>query len=292
MADNYENIKIEKSIQQILKVPFCETNGILPIEIRDDKLILLATEPDSPATKITINTLKSKYNIELEKVSGEQVQAIIDYNYYGKCKICGKKLEKYKTLCNPCAEEERKKQHPTDASTVSNIETTNYNNNLIVNFDSKGENILKDNISNNEKLLVKLKGIVTEGLVITEKRIYILKWGFLVMGACLSFDFKNITGIEIDKASVTGTFEVLTPSTQKTRSSLWASNNIITFSSDKFHLFQEAANIARDLIADHSNQAHNQHNELDQLEKLAELKDKGIITEVEFNIKKKQILGI
>ncbi len=30
----------------------------------------------------------------------------------------------------------------------------------------------------------------------------------------------------------------------------------------------------------------------EQLEKLAELKDKGIITEEEFNMKKKQILGI
>lgn len=32
--------------------------------------------------------------------------------------------------------------------------------------------------------------------------------------------------------------------------------------------------------------------DLDQLEKLAELKEKGIITEEEFNAKKKQILGL
>jgi hypothetical protein len=36
----------------------------------------------------------------------------------------------------------------------------------------------------------------------------------------------------------------------------------------------------------------NQISEADELEKLAALKDKGILTEEEFNQKKKQILGI
>lgn len=37
---------------------------------------------------------------------------------------------------------------------------------------------------------------------------------------------------------------------------------------------------------------HNSSNYLDELERLANLKDQGIITEEEFNLKKKQILGL
>lgn len=173
---------------------------------------------------------------------------------------------------------------------------------LIQDYGSRGEKIFKDNIQEHEKTLVKIKGSWGEGLVITDRRICVLKWGFMVGntfgGRCMVFELKNVTGIEIKKGLMTGTFEILTPATQNTQKSYWSSgsnsaaesDNVITFQRSDFSTFQEAANIGRDLIGNHSHQ--NQTDELDKLKKLAELKKDGVITNEEFELKKKQILGL
>jgi len=172
------------------------------------------------------------------------------------------------------------------------------------NFGDRGEKILKENIVNNEeKIFVKLQGSFGEGLVITDKRLYVLKWGFmtgnLIGGRCNVFEFGNITGIEIKKGW-TGTFEVLTPATQNTQKSYWGkdnnsaikSDNIVTFQQDKFNLFQEATKIGREMISNFHSKGSVKTTDYSELEKLAELKEKGIITQEEFNAKKKSILGL
>jgi hypothetical protein len=182
------------------------------------------------------------------------------------------------------------------------------NNNLIQKIDGKGEKLLNENVDQNkETILVKLKGSFGEGLVLTDKRLYVLKWGFMTGntfgGRCNAFDYNIITGLEIKKGLLTGTFEVLTPATQNAQKSYWGSgkdsaahsDNVITIQRDKFQLFQEATRVGRELI----NQLHsknqptgNKESNYSELEKLAELKSKGIITEEEFEAKKKKILAL
>jgi hypothetical protein len=179
-------------------------------------------------------------------------------------------------------------------------------NNLVYELGSRGESLVRENI-HGDKIIVKLQGSFGEGLVITDKRIYVLKWGFMagnfLGGRCIAFGFNNIVGLEIRKGWATGTFEILTPSTQNTQKTYWGSgensaiksDNIVTFQSNKFQIFQEAVRIGRELI-------HNPHAQTMQgsapstnysdLEKLAELRDKGIITKEEFEIKKKKILDL
>lgn len=178
--------------------------------------------------------------------------------------------------------------------------------NLIQKLDGRGEKLVKANIGE-DKIIVKLKGSFGEALVITDRNLYVLKWGFMagnfLGGRCMSFGLRNIVGLEIKKGWTTGTFEVLTAATQNAQKSYWGtgsnnaiqSDNVITFQSSMFNLFQEAVKIGRELI----NKSHFQNNQnipngtnYSELEKLAELKEKGIITQEEFNSKKKQILGL
>lgn len=177
---------------------------------------------------------------------------------------------------------------------------------LIQRLGGRGEKLVRDNISD-DKILIKLQGSFGEALVITDKNLYVLKWGFMagnfLGGRCMSFGHRNIVGLEIKKGWATGTFEVLTPATQNTQKSYWGtgsnnairSDNVITFQSNKFNLFQEAIKIGRELInKSHSQNNQNSQNETNysELEKLAELKDKKIITQEEFEAKKKKILGL
>jgi hypothetical protein len=177
---------------------------------------------------------------------------------------------------------------------------------LIQSLGRRGEKLVKDNIGE-DKILVKLKGSFGEALVITDKNLYVLKWGFmagnLLGGRCMSFAHRNIVGLEIRKGWVTGTFEVLTPATQNDQKSYWGtgsndairSDNVITFESNKFDLFQEAVKIEQELInKSHAQNSQNSPNETNysELEKLSELRDKNIITQEEFEAKKKKILGI
>lgn len=70
------------------------------------------------------------------------------------------------------------------------------------------------------------------------------------------------------------------------------SDNAVSFFTRDYDKFQEAVNWARKLMVDGSGTLGHKKDDLGQLEKLAELKGKGIITEDEFNAKKKLILGI
>ncbi|MDD3607284.1 MAG: SHOCT domain-containing protein [Candidatus Moranbacteria bacterium] len=178
---------------------------------------------------------------------------------------------------------------------------------LINNIGGRGEKILKKSLQDDERVLVKLQGSFGEALVLTDKRLYIVKWGFMAGntfgGRCNAFEFRSITSVEFKKSLLTGSVEILTPATQNTQKSFWSSNNstpkadnIVSMQRDKFDIFAEAVKIIRNKISEsHTGGITSSINpgaDYTDLEKLAELKEKGIITEEEFQAKKKQILGI
>lgn len=177
--------------------------------------------------------------------------------------------------------------------------------NLLENLGKRGEKILSENlVDKNEKISVKLKGSFGEAFILTDKRVYVLKWGFmagnLIGGRCNAFDFHRIIGLEIKKEFGGGILEVLTAANQNTQKSCWGtgendaikSDNVIVFNWDKSDLFQEATRKVRKLLSESKSERESEVLYYTELEKLAELKEKGIITEEEFNLKKRQILGL
>lgn len=131
-------------------------------------------------------------------------------------------------------------------------------NPLIEPLKSQGEKLVEENISKDEEILAKLRGDHGQALIITKKRLYVLKWGFstgnMFGGKCNAFDYKRITGIEIKKGLLLGTVEILTASTQNTQKS-WGgkamqADNMITFQKDRFGQYQEVVNLVRNLISE------------------------------------------
>lgn len=137
---------------------------------------------------------------------------------------------------------------------------------LIVPLGSRGEKLLQSNLASSEKVFAKLRGQFGEGLVITDRHIYILKWGFMAGstfgGRCIAYPYKNISGVKITKNILSGVFEVMTPGNQDAQKSYWSqsksnsavkADDAIAFAGTKtFEPFQKAANLCRDLI----NEAH------------------------------------
>ncbi len=178
--------------------------------------------------------------------------------------------------------------------------------NLIDNLGGRGEKILKNNLQSGEALIAKLKGSFGEAFVVTDRNVYVAKWGFIAGqffgGRCNCYPFQRIVGIEYKKNITTGTVEVLSAANQNIKGiSYWGiggnsaiqSDNAVTFFTKDFERFQEAVNRARKLIADEAgNAGRGGKGDLDHLEKLAVLKEKGIITNEEFDAKKKMILGL
>lgn len=71
--------------------------------------------------------------------------------------------------------------------------------------------------------------------------------------------------------------------------------NTIMFDKNQQEIFEEAKNIIENKISkikDSKTNNSSNYTNLDELEKLANLKEKGIITEEEFVAKKKQLLGL
>lgn len=127
----------------------------------------------------------------------------------------------------------------------------------IESLNARGEKLAGENIAKDEEVLAKLQGDRGQALIITKKRLYVLKWGFstgnMFGGKCNAFDYKRITGIEIRKGLFLGTVEILTAATQGTQKG-WGgkamqSENMITFQKDRFSQYQEVVNFVRDLIS-------------------------------------------
>ncbi len=177
---------------------------------------------------------------------------------------------------------------------------------LIESLGGRGEKYPAQNLQSDEKVITKLKGFFGEGFALTDRHVYVIKWGFMVGstlgGRCSAFDYASLVGIEIRKSFATSIVEVLSAATRDKQLSYWTqtknadakkSNYAVTFPTTKFASFQQAVLIARDLInKKHGGTSENNNHDISALEKLAELKDKGIITDEEFAAKKKQVLNL
>ena len=126
--------------------------------------------------------------------------------------------------------------------------------------------------------------------------------GFLLGGGMLrgekTIPYSSIVAVQLKKAGMTAGYIQLTlKGGSEAKSGLFQSTtdeNSINFHSafggNNNELFSEAKKLIEERVNAVNSPAKN--SELDDLEKLATLREKGIITEEEFNAKKSKILGL
>jgi len=121
--------------------------------------------------------------------------------------------------------------------------------------------------------------------------------GFLLGGGKLRGDktipYSSIVAVQLKKAGLTAGYLQLTlKGGSEAKGGLFQSTtdeNTVNFHSGKNKIFIEA----KELIEKHiSGDSHKATSNLDELEKLASLKEKGVITQEEFEAKKKSLLDI
>jgi hypothetical protein len=137
-------------------------------------------------------------------------------------------------------------------------------------------------------------------LVLTDTGVLIKRGvkGFLLGGGMLrgdkSIPYSSIVAIQLKKAGMTaGYIQLSLKGGSEAKGGLFQSasdENTVNFYNGSNGKFAEA----KQLIEERMSQSHgnNRNSGLNDLEKLAELKEKGIITQAEFDAKKKQLLGL
>jgi len=121
--------------------------------------------------------------------------------------------------------------------------------------------------------------------------------GFLLGGMTLRGDktipYNSIIAVQLKKAGLTaGYLQITLKGGSEAKSGLFQSTtdeNSVNFYSGKNKDFEEAKCLIEERI---SGSTVSKNSNLDELEKLAELKKKNIITQEEFDLKKKSLLGL
>jgi len=141
-------------------------------------------------------------------------------------------------------------------------------------------------------------------LIITDTGVIIKRGakGFLLGGGMLRGDktipYSSIIAVQLKKAGlVAGYLQLTLKGGSEAKGGLFQSaidENTINFQAwgENNQLFIEAKEIIERNILKTENSGHKETSKADELEKYAKLKEKGIITEEEFQAKKKQLLGL
>jgi hypothetical protein len=97
--------------------------------------------------------------------------------------------------------------------------------NLIDQLPGRLEKLLSEILEPNETVLIKLKGAFKEGLICTDKRVLILKAGFMTgqtFGSNMfQTPYRNITGVQVKKHLITGYFELAAGGIKNQPTSYW-----------------------------------------------------------------------
>lgn len=151
-----------------------------------------------------------------------------------------------------------------------------------------------------EKVLMEAKGLNGQ-LQLLETKVRITRkgfWAFSYQGlkGDKEINIKNISSIQFKRAGKIGTgyIQFTFFGGQETKGGVWNAyhdENTVVFDTKHQSAFEKIKEIVDEKMSS-KEKGETKISDLNQLEKLAELKEKGIITEEEFNAKKKQILGL
>lgn len=171
--------------------------------------------------------------------------------------------------------------------------------------------IADEKISGWQHLYIALQGGVKEYLYATDDAIYIIKKGYMTGhtfgDGVYRIPYQNITNVSVEYHFLSGYLEVSTNGMQAEAKSYWSTDrktdpkkapNCITILNKKdAQGFQKAADKILKMAAEVQSTNYNaspaiETDYTDELIKLKDLVDAGVITQNEFNAKKKQILGL
>ena len=180
----------------------------------------------------------------------------------------------------------------------------------------KVQSALENSLEPGEHVAVALSAEQKWGLVATDRRVFIVKWGNLA-GSTFgkqvnSWNYAQISGLE-DRRQMTSRALILqvpgaNPVVKFGRldggsGSVWEAPNAIMVDKKSPEVDQAVTEIRR-LIGEHqrpnasapapsnSSASSPADDSIDQLRRLAQLRDEGVLTEEEFSAKKAQILGL
>jgi Short C-terminal domain len=157
-----------------------------------------------------------------------------------------------------------------------------------------------------EQVVLSIAGEAGSALVATERRVFVFKKG-AVSGSAFgkqlnSWDYSNISGVEVKQGITTHAVVVQVPGVAPVTkfgrfangpNSVWEAPNSIMATKTGV---DQAIGALRRLIADHQRPSHvneSHHSDpIDQIKRLGGLRDQGLLTEEEFQSKKRQLLGL
>lgn len=167
-------------------------------------------------------------------------------------------------------------------------------------------------ISNREVLHIALQGMFKEYLIVTDKTLYILKKGYMtghfIGQGAFTIPLSDISNTSVDFHLMSGYFLVAASGMQNTRKDFWstdkdmdpakAPNTISLNAAVKSNFLQATQIINTKLIPESRKQSvtvlteNHRIDIADEIRKFKSLLDDGIITQEEFDAKKKQLLGL
>jgi len=174
----------------------------------------------------------------------------------------------------------------------------------------KVKRLAEENINQDEKILFCLVGNFNQSLVALDKRILIIKTGFMA-GATFgsrvtSFHYKDITSIEVNTGLINGVIEISTPSYQGTKEKDWWSmdrdrdpmkiSNCIPIEKAKLKEYQPYLEKLRQKIGEAktttSPQFYPSGKDIgSELKELASLHSSGVLSDEEFEQAKRKLLS-
>lgn len=168
---------------------------------------------------------------------------------------------------------------------------------------------LAENLTQNEQVLGQVMGNFHQVAVATDQKLLIIKSGLMAGqsfgGKATSFDYSNISGVEVRSGFSLGEFEVLNPAMStpqgnrgRDRVKIAETPNGLVFGSrEKPHFLAFAAKV-REMVGGHNNHqpaaagpATAPAGIPEQIAQLAKLRDAGVLTDAEFNTKKAELLA-
>lgn len=156
-----------------------------------------------------------------------------------------------------------------------------------------------DTITADERVDVCLPGSSGEGIVVTDKRVIILKAGKFTgagfFGAkAKSFPYNQITSVDLRIATLGGHLQLTTAGSDEIKAKkitdIRESENAISFDRANRENMKAVAELIRSRLGKTESTASSSGSVADELKKLAELKSQGILSDEEFESAKKRLL--
>lgn len=180
--------------------------------------------------------------------------------------------------------------------------------NCLANIDkNKFVPLLRKYVDEKEKIFVLLRGAHKEYLICTDRKVYIIKEGFMTGhtfgSGIFKISYESITNVEIDFHLLSGYFEISTGGIQNKKYNYWSSDdkydpakqpNVISLTNVERADFTKATHIILDKIGEKkSNNVDvnlSTKSVADEIREFKKLLDDGIISHEEFDKKKKELL--